>query len=182
MATRHWIVDLKTKEKSELHLPEGHWLQDWSPDGNGFLTFKVDKRSEEKLESHVSLTKKDGSEVRRISNPNQWACDARFSPDGSRALYTASEGPRTPWRVFVVDLPGGKPRPVSPELNAVIYGACWSPDGKRIAYVWHQQRVNPDQDDLVEYVLSVIDADGKNSTTLRTEKGTLGPQVHVDWR
>jgi len=37
-----------------------------------------------------------------------------------------SEGPAPPSRVFVVDLPGGKPKPVSPELNAVIYDACWS--------------------------------------------------------
>jgi len=51
------------------------------------------------------------------------------------------------------------------ELNAVIYDACWSPDGKRIAYVWHQQRVNPDQDDPVEFVLSVTDPDGKNPVT-----------------
>jgi len=178
-ATRHWIVDLKTKEKSELHLPEGHWLQDWSKDGNRFLSVKFDKRSEEKTESHVSLVKKDGTEVRRLSNAKQWAWDARFSPDGKRALYTANE---CPGRVFVVDLPEGKPKPVSPELNAVIYDACWSPDGKRIAYVWHQQRVNSDQDNLVEFVLSVIDPDGKNPVTLRTEKGREGPPAHVDWR
>ncbi len=183
--TRQWIVDMKTGEKTELQFPEGHWLQDWSSDGNWFLTLKQDKPAEDKFTPRVYLVNKDGSEVRRLSNDNQLAWPARFSPDGRRALFVAwdaNKNGRHPSRVQVVDLPDGKPQPVSPELNAVVYSACWSPGGKRISYIWHQVRANPDSDDPVEYVLSLIDADGKNPLTLRTEKGRLGPSVHVDWR
>jgi Tol biopolymer transport system component len=183
--TRQWIVDLKTGAKTELKFPEGHWLQDWSRDGEWFLTCKQDKPAEDKFTPQVYLVKKNGSEVRRLSNDKQAGWPARFSPDGRRALFVAwdaaKSGPHSS-RVHVVDLPDGKPRPVSPELNAVVYSACWSPDGKRIAYIWHQVRPNFDSDDPVEYVLSVIDADGKNPVTVKTEKGRLGPPVHVDWR
>jgi Tol biopolymer transport system component len=169
-------------------LAEADRVQDLSQDGNWYLTIKIDKRTEDDTESHVSLAKKDGSEVRRLSDAKQRAGWARFSPDGRRALYTAHEGPlytaregaKTGQRVFVVDLPEGKPRPVSPELNAYIRDVCWSPDGKRIAYAWHQLRDNYD-DDQNEYVLSLIDADGKNPVTLRTDRGRAGPAVHLDW-
>jgi Tol biopolymer transport system component len=177
-AATTWIVDIKTGEKADFNLPNGHFLQDWSPDGNWFLTFKQDKSTENEFIPRVYLVKRDSSEVRRLSSDNQLAWSARFSPDGRRALFV-SLGRQS--QVHVVDLADGKPRPVSPELNAVVHSACWSPDGKRIAYAWQQRRVNP-EDDQTEYVLSVIDQDGKNPATLRTDKGRDGPPVHVDWR
>jgi RNA polymerase sigma-70 factor (ECF subfamily) len=177
-ARNHSIVDVKTGEKSQLNLPEGHWLQDWSPDGNWFLTTKRYEDTEDKL-ARVYLVKKDGSEVRCLNGSIQHAWFPRFSPDGRKVLLVSWEKPN---RVFVLDLREGKPRPVSPELNAVVLSACWSPDGKRIAYAWHQVPAKPDSDNPIEFVLSVIDADGKNPLTLRTEKGRLGPSVHVDWR
>src|SRR5262249_54584821 len=56
-ATRNWIVDLNTKERTELHLPDTDWVRDLSKDENWYSTFKIDKEAEER-ESHVSLVKK----------------------------------------------------------------------------------------------------------------------------
>ncbi len=52
--------------------------------------------------------------------------DAGFFPDGRRIAISGNEKGR-PWRTFLLDLSGGKPRPLTPEgLN----GTAVSPDGK----------------------------------------------------
>jgi hypothetical protein len=43
---------------------------------------------------------------------------------------------------------------------------CWSPDGKRVAYIWD----NYEDGDNGEVFLMVVDADGKNSRALASQK------------
>jgi Tol biopolymer transport system component len=51
------------------------------------------------------------------------------SPDGSRLAFTAAG------RIWVMDLPDGRPRRLTSDSGAVFeYAPSWSPDGRRIAY------------------------------------------------
>jgi Tol biopolymer transport system component len=106
-----------------------------------------------------------------------------FSPDGKRILYTSPDK-KGHLRLFISDVEGGKPRRLSPEENGAIDegGYCWSPDGKRAAYLW----VNPEQPKLgqqYEMFLMVIDTDGQNPITVLSEKTALvKPLRYPQWR
>ena len=71
-------------------------------------------------------------------------------------------------KLYVVEVPGGKTRAVVDVLNFTDVHACWSPDGRRIAYSATLLDANGERDG--ETSLFVIDADGNNTTTVRTEK------------
>lgn len=65
---------------------------------------------------------------------------AHLLPDGKRILVQARE-PGGPWRAYVVDVAGGRPRPLTPEgVEPVSLSpdgrlvAAWNPDGKVILY------------------------------------------------
>jgi Tol biopolymer transport system component len=81
----------------------------------------------------------------------------------------------------------GKRQRVSHETNGTIVGGyCWSPDGKQIAYVWRRDRENETQ--AWEFFLMVMDADGRNSTVVLSEKSSrrtndwYNPFGCPDWR
>lgn len=181
--TTNWIVELKTRKKTELKLPAGHEVTDWSRDGRWFLTTTLPAGGKAGAEPRVTvcLVSRDGSDVRRLSEEGQWAHSGRFSPDGRAVLYTArASRERETGNVFVVDVRAGKPRQATLELNAEVMGACWSPDGKRIAYAWRRHNADPP-----ESFLSVIGVDGKNPATLITEKPESPLHVALaqpDWR
>jgi serine/threonine protein kinase/Tol biopolymer transport system component len=59
----------------------------------------------------------------------QWGS---FTPDGKRILFTGIEPGHGP-RVYVMDLPSGKPQPITPEGIHAAPGHAISPDGSRFA-------------------------------------------------
>jgi tetratricopeptide (TPR) repeat protein len=65
-----------------------------------------------------------------------WRAPA-VSPDGRRLALVSDSGhesnPLRLWRVFVLDVAGGEPRPLTPPAMAV-GSACWAPDGKTLVY------------------------------------------------
>lgn len=66
-------------------------------------------------------------EPRRLSPPSLVPINlGSFLPDGKSAIYVAHQ-PGHPWRVWLQDLTGGAPRPITPEG---ITGSLVSPDGK----------------------------------------------------
>ena len=78
--------------------------------------------------------------------------------------------------MFVVGVAEGKPRRVSQELNGRFdaLGYCWSPDGKRIAYVWENSPEDRTEGQETETFLMLVDADGRNPVTAVSEKSTFG--------
>ncbi|HVK04283.1 MAG TPA: hypothetical protein VM490_12460 [Armatimonadaceae bacterium] len=98
-----------------------------------FAFFSVDVAT-----GNIAILSKVGEEFGRV--PYR---DCRVSPDGRRLLYVASahsSAVENPSWVTVIDLPTQQTRVVSrgdtandAETNA-FGGACWSPDGKYVAY------------------------------------------------
>jgi len=182
----NWMIDVKTKKKTELKLPERHTLTDWSHDGNWFLT----ESNNAKTGPIVSLAKQDGLEARALTRPEFQATRARFSPDGRMILFHGIDPKEKTKHIFAMNLKEKKPWKVSQELSGLVGGGSWSLDGKRIAYVWGSVSDEKGEGNpefffrQTETFLIVVDADGKNSTVLLSEKKQF---FHVtlwsaDWR
>jgi len=183
----NWMINVKTKEKTALKLPGDHLVTDWSSDGNWFLTCISISAKEAKVKAprnsaHVNqiyLVKRDGSEIRALTDPDLSARTGRFSPDGRMILFHGRDSVGNTSHIYAMDLKERKPWKVSQELDGGVGGACWSPDGKRIAYVYG--KTSDEKGDGIpeflfrqaEYFLMVVDADGKNSATLRSEKNQV---------
>jgi Tol biopolymer transport system component len=178
----HHLVDVRTKTSEPLKLPEvkpaaeakglvGHVVTDWSADGQWFLTM-CSTGDEEDFKLY--RVRRDGSEARRIEGVDFGWC-GRFSPDGKSVLYLGTRE-KDQVALFVIEVAGGKPRQVSQELNGRFddLGYCWSPDGKRIAYVVNNSPEDRAEGQETETFLMVVDADGRNPAAVLSEKSTFG--------
>jgi Tol biopolymer transport system component len=187
LVATNWLVDLQTKNKTELMLPANQLVTDYLPDGKRLLTMAIDLDAEKKAQDvKMHVIKPDGSEDRTLATPGLHAAMGRISPDGKKVLFIAVDREKKlAAGLYVVDMDGGKPRRVDEAMNSELMGACWSPDGKQIAYIWRQHDDKFKADDDVESFLIVADADGKNAKTILTEKGK-GPGMitlmNPDWR
>jgi RNA polymerase sigma factor (sigma-70 family) len=176
----HRIIDLKTKRTKSLQLPEvqapedaelpvGHLITDWSRDGKWFLTTVMAKGQ---AEAELYLVKSDGSVAKRIGK----GFGGKLSPDGRTALcldltWKGEKGETPDTQLALVDVKTGQRKRVSQETNGQFVGGyCWSPDGKRIAYVWRKDRDNEDQ--AWETFLMVMGADGQNARVVLSEKSS----------
>ena len=192
----HFVVNVRTKEKTPLKLPDGHFLNDWSRDGKCFLTtqFSVNKEQPKARQARLYLMNRDGTEHKALTDENQFCVDGRLSPDGKRVLYglaTHPEGDRGEPKpeLAVLDIATGKSAVVGNlPPKCVILGFCWAPDGTRIAYTWREVHAGKPEDlenKETKSHLVVCDPDGKNARTIATEKGASPSEVtigRVDWR
>ncbi len=190
---QHYLVDVKTKEKKTLKLPDDHIVTDWTRDGKYFLTSSIALKDGEPRAS-IHLMNMDGTEHKVLTDKKESARFGRISPDGTRVLYYAhfqKETPQEPVQpeLHVLDIATGKIIVVGDvPLNGDLQGYCWSPDGKQIAYTWREKHEGKPEDLInkeTESHLVVCDPDGKNQKTIASEKGqgqwivTIG---QVDWR
>jgi RNA polymerase sigma factor (sigma-70 family) len=187
----NWVVNVKTKEKKALKLPDNHSVCDWSRDGKYFLTTALDLKKDPAA-ARLYLMNRDGTEAQALTDAKEPAYIGRLSPDGRKVLYLAPDPERKDRDVgaklglFVLDIKKGTPVRVEQQpLNGELMGFCWSPDGKRIAYSWREVHAKGDPVKETQSSLVVADADGKNPVTIATEKGdsegviTIGA---IDWR
>lgn len=203
--TNSFVVNVKTKEKTELKLPAGHVITDWTRDGK-FLTMSVSLK-ENVPTTRLHLLNRDGT-VHKALAPDTNAVLGRVSPDGTRVLcavlvfpketpdeqkkreYEGRRAPTPTHELSVIDIATGKVAKVKEvPLNAEPSECfCWSPDGKKIAYTWrekHEGKPADVQDRETESHLIVCDPDGKNAKTVLSVRGK--GQWHVmlggvDWR
>jgi dipeptidyl aminopeptidase/acylaminoacyl peptidase len=184
---QHHLVDVQTKEKTPLHLPNppevakakfraGHTVCDWSSDGQWFLTCYLPP--DEIAKPQLFRIKHDGSAVRPIEGIGPGG-NGRFSPDGKQVLYMKRIGDGQ-FQLHTASVEGGKPRPIAHERDGHIVGFCWSPDGKRIAYDWHKHPEPGDAD--AEGFVMVVNADGSDATVLYSEKTSYGGLRVVGWK
>src|SRR5207248_2642590 len=136
----NWLVNVKTKEKSALPLPDNHAVTDWSRDGKHFLTTAHGVEKEVPT-GRLHLMNRDGTQAQPLTDGTQAVFGGRLSPDGRKVLCLLPHPQREKSGLFVLDIKSRKSLRVEEQpLNGVIlrYCYCWSPDGKRIAYAWVQ--------------------------------------------
>jgi dipeptidyl aminopeptidase/acylaminoacyl peptidase len=187
LVATNWLVDVHTKKKTELKLPANHLVTDFSPDGKWLLTTVIDIDADKKTQKvQMHLIKPDGSEDRGLATPGLHAAMGRISPDGKKVLFIGIDPEKKRAAgLYVMDVDHGKPRRVDEATNSEAMGACWSPDGKRIAYIWRQHDEQAKADQETESFLIVADADGKNAKTIVTEKAKSPGIITIenpDWR
>jgi acylaminoacyl-peptidase len=111
-----WLLPLQGGEPRQLtDLPNGAGAAEWSPDGKRVLLMAGSG------EKRFLVGKADDPIARRIRDYT-WKIDG----GGYRDEFTS---------VWIIDVDGGKP---AARLTAPTYdvgGACWSPDGKHIAFM-----------------------------------------------
>ena len=190
------VFNLKTKKSAPLKFPADHVVTDWTPDGKALLT--TSNRLFLDMRGSIYRMPRDGSEGTRLTDAAIAAECGRLSPDGKRMLFSrvvfGADGKSYPGvrELTVMDLGTGKTVKVAdvPEggrirANNSNVACCWSPDGKRIAYVWQEQdEPGDDPKKLYEARLIVCDPDGQNAKTIATARDgrsieTIGC---VDWR
>jgi Tol biopolymer transport system component len=122
----------------------------------------------------------DGSDVKQLTHdPNFPIGDARWSPDGTRIVYTSLDDRVTgPWRertsgLYVMNADGtGRYKLTTPPIEAFSYPfdtrPVWSPDAKTTAF----SRLMPPEisGDLDIFV---IDLDGRNERTVARNRNLL---------
>lgn len=137
-----WVYDPATKTKTPLALPAGQAIQDISPDGKTLLTVTWVGRDIWAGQTH--LVPLDTLKPRPLTEKSFKAM--RFSPDGKWVLglrLRPKDVDPAPG-LFVVSVADGSERQVKlPAEVAGVYHACWSPDGKRIAYQWNEEIPQP---------------------------------------
>jgi Tol biopolymer transport system component len=127
-----WSLDLATKEKQKLPIPETEQVEDWTSHGDWLVTVSG-RHSKEKNGYQLYMMHPDATGERRITQDRSANLHPRFSPDGKQIAYhhftLAEKG-----SLWIVDVEGSNARQILAEQeNASIGGLCWSPDGRSLA-------------------------------------------------
>lgn len=157
------------------------WAPSFSPDGKRVAFVSEDQRSSRLMAMNV-----DGTDIRRLSTGSLdaigWGMEHgshgfAWSPDGRRILLSAGTGdinedePVTR-DLYVLEVDGRTPeRPIATD-PLLEYGATWSPDGARIAYLRGANGGFPD--------LVVASADGSQGTVLARDVSWFTPHWSPD--
>jgi Tol biopolymer transport system component len=205
-----WLVDVGTREKTKLDLPEGTQVFAVMPDGKAFIATTYDG-AEKKL--YLASISRDGKKVTQLTGfhylnvKGGTLSQPRLSPDGTKVLFVdidrdeeLPEGGRRFPRLYLYDLKTQKREKLADiSLDAFVWQFLWSPDSKRVAYIWKRMEPGvplafgldkdgkPKEGKVVETEthLNVADPDGKNSKTILSAKGRTGPSItlmRLDWR
>jgi Tol biopolymer transport system component len=176
MKAETWRIDADGSNPVRLPIPDTDAVQDWSPDGQWFVTLS-DRHPPHGRGYQLYVMKTDGSQQRRLTEGGL-NCNARFSPDGRKILYihqTRKEGNS----IWVVDADGTNAReivksgPDHPRGQfgvATLDSAFWSPDGKQIAMVlldWKKGMVLMRDAEQANFRIEIMDVDGKNRRELK---------------
>jgi dipeptidyl aminopeptidase/acylaminoacyl peptidase len=110
---------------------------DLSPDGAWLVAVEERPRTDGEPENRiVVLPARGGAPARCVAAGHDFVSFPRFSPDGSRLVFTAWEHPSMPWdqtRLFELDWgaegPAGEARPVAGGPGESIFQPCFSPGG-----------------------------------------------------
>jgi Tol biopolymer transport system component len=142
----------------------------WSPDGRK-IAFESDRRNgAERAEIYVMNA--DGTNVRRVSTlPEGAQADSapRFSPDGTKLVFTRFRGDPKPAALFTIRIDGSGLRRLTPWNNGA-GDADWAPNGKKLVFEANPNNCYGD--------VYTVDSDGqhlKNITDNRCDGGIADP-------
>ncbi len=190
-----WVYDFKTKTKSTLALPSGHEVVDVSSDGKFLLTRTRPGNQWGRESAHVIAL--NTLQARQLTA--QPFLPMRFSPDGKEVIGYRSakkDPPAHPGVLVIASVADGLERTIALPATAInVRSACWSPDGKRIAFEWSEPGEAPAEPDRNQLPLppgmtrailpvsrvTVADFDGTRSKTV-IPFGPGQTVYGIDWR
>jgi hypothetical protein len=197
-----WLVDIGTKEKTSIDLPNLTRVFQFTPDGKSFVAAVYDL---EARKVHLALISRDGKKITKLTSTRTENPGPKLSPDGTKILFLDDDPaeklekdmPHLA-RLFIYDI-GAKKRErlADTALNSLILGHCWSPNGKQVAYTWKvvhpgvplalntENMDDPKLKTETESHLVIADADGRNAKVVISAKANSGPAItigNLDWR
>ena len=155
-----YVSSYESETVDEAHRPHSHTFVQWTPDGEFILI-------------GYTIARPDGSGERELIGATNEYVDysaVRLSPDGSRIVYTTTQGTKEEGRYsydIEISALDGSNRWRLTSSAAVDAGVTWSPDGSRIAFfrtgpgrMWRQgarlHTIAPDGSDLRPLVIDSI--------------------------
>lgn len=133
-----WMMNIDGSEARILIDPTGQDFRPcYSPDGNKIL---FDSFEQGEMNDHqLFVMNLDGSNRKRLTFSNAYDSDAWWSSDGSKIVFHSSRHSPADDRfgimeIYIMNADGSNQRRLTADGGKNQY-PCWSPDGKRIAYV-----------------------------------------------
>ena len=105
----------------------------WSPDGRMIVFSRAPEASPDGR-IHLWRMEADGSGLEQLTAAGADDVDAQFSPDGTRILFRRTSDGQAP-TIFVMNADGTDAHRVGENVNQVVLGARWSPDGRGILFI-----------------------------------------------
>ncbi|MCB0556686.1 MAG: PD40 domain-containing protein, partial [Phaeodactylibacter sp.] len=107
-------------KEAELNLTEGTWMNlDVSPDGR---TIAFD------LLGDIYTMPITGGQAKLLRQGLAWESQPRFSPDGSKLLFTSDAGGGD--NIWIMDADGSNARQITNESFRLLNNPAWMPDGQ----------------------------------------------------
>lgn len=175
-----WTIDLATKEKRKLPVPETDEVDDWSPRGDWLVTVS-DRHPPFGSGYQLYVMHSDGTGERRLTQGAGLNVYPRFSPDGNRIVYDHQR--RGEDSLWIVDVDGSNARRIMVSQNRrdAQSGACWSPDGRWLAVRMLDWNTGGQSDG--NWRLAVVAADGGSPRVLELKDVTATKFLQIpDWK
>jgi hypothetical protein len=172
---KHYMVEARTKKRTRINVPRGCFAYDIAPDGSWVLALEARAPADPQFRLHkVPL---EGGKPVLLTGELNVSWGGRLSPDGKRIVAHAMHNKGAGlWdgATYVIDVATRKATKISRAEKQGWSHGVWSPDGKRVAYLWGEGPTDPTRGRLV-----VCDADGKNARVILTTKELTVP---IAWR
>jgi hypothetical protein len=182
----NWTFDPRTGKATRLKLPGNVSILDLSPDGKTFLVLLYQKPAGARgiwADYRLGTLPVGGGDLTPLTKLGESTpSELRYSPDGRSVLgtmYRTVAGNLIP-ELIVFDLKARTRTAVAVPKDAHVHGSCWSPDGKRVAYVWEPHKayeernakegpVVPGKETKAIYTVTVAKPDGSDAKDVFTE-------------
>ncbi len=177
------ILDIETGIETNIREnPDSHDnVYDWGLDGN-WLVISSDDTTDNQSAHHelYLLNLNNNNSLTRLTNNEVHDVGARFSPDGSKIVYSSFTG--TDWDLFVMDVDGGNKRNLTNDDKIFNGSAAWSPDGSRVVFsVSDGQGVGGALDIVNIYIIN-INGNGLQKLTSASAKDQINNAPDWRWR
>ena len=146
---RNWSYDPRTAKAKALNLPGNVSILDRSPDGKTFLVLRYEMPPGMAADAprvwadyRLGTLPAAGGDLNPLTKLGEATpSELRYSPDGKSVLGTMyrKEGSFLVPELVIFDLKSKTRRAVTVPKDALIHGSCWSPDGKRVAFIWESR-------------------------------------------